>query len=187
MSSIQKESLTEILDAYSTRYGLEESEMIDKTYAFIASTTNWFSKSNLPGQITASAVPYKPESLEILFIWHDKLQRWLQPGGHVEPEDLSLYAAAQRELLEETKIPPASLRMAEKERAIDLDIHAIPARGMHPEHWHYDFRFLFELDPAIDIPVKHSWIGLEELLETSDGSIARYAPKLKEIVPGLRS
>ncbi len=153
--------------------------MIGRTYDFIASTRSWFTKSNLPGQITASAIPYKPETLEVLFIWHEKLQRWLQPGGHVEPEDPSLYAAARRELLEETEIPLSGIRLPLSTTPIDLDIHSIPAKGAYPEHWHYDFRFLFELDPALGIPVKHRWIGADELIEHADSSIARYAAKLK--------
>lgn len=41
---------------------------------------------------------------KVLLLWHEKLQMWLPPGGHVEPNELPDEAAV-REVLEETGIP----------------------------------------------------------------------------------
>ncbi|WP_406403626.1 NUDIX domain-containing protein [Streptomyces sp. NBC_00879] len=48
--------------------------------------------------------PHRPTG-RVLHIKHRALNRWLLPGGHLEPDDTSLLAAAQRELTEETGIP----------------------------------------------------------------------------------
>ena len=43
-----------------------------------------------PGHITASGFVLSPERHHVLMIFHHKLQRWLQPGGHLEKSDTSL-------------------------------------------------------------------------------------------------
>jgi 8-oxo-dGTP pyrophosphatase MutT (NUDIX family) len=45
----------------------------------------------------------------VLHVKHLALNRWLLPGGHLEAEDSSLLAAAQRELTEETGIPASAV------------------------------------------------------------------------------
>jgi 8-oxo-dGTP pyrophosphatase MutT (NUDIX family) len=83
----------------------------------------------------------------VLHIRHNALDRWLLPGGHLEPSDTSLPTAALRELGEETAITPEGLTAPEAFTAVpvDIDAHPIPAnlaKG-EPDHWHYDFRYLF--------------------------------------------
>jgi 8-oxo-dGTP pyrophosphatase MutT (NUDIX family) len=78
--------------------------------------------------------------LRTCLVEHVKLERSLQPGGHVEPTDLSLEAAALREAQEETALElephPTALR------PFDLDIHRIPEHAGEPEHFHLDVRYL---------------------------------------------
>lgn len=51
---------------------------------------------------TASAVVFNDNG-EVLLVHHNKLRKWLYPGGHVDPNE-SLGEAAIRELTEETGI-----------------------------------------------------------------------------------
>ena len=57
---------------------------------------------------------------------HAKLGRLLQPGGHIEADDVSLEAAALREAREETALELELHPTAP--RPFDLDIHEIPER-----------------------------------------------------------
>lgn len=92
-----------------------------------------------PGHFTASAFVVSPDDAEVLLIHHAKLQRWLQPGGHVDPTDADLEQAARREVAEETGLVDLELLAS----PFDLDVHLIPARKLEPEHRHFDVRFLY--------------------------------------------
>ncbi len=99
-----------------------------------------FSRNHfLPGHFTASGFILSPDGGSVLLILHRKLNRWLQPGGHVDPEDVDLFAAACREVHEEVGIGEVSRASA---GVFDLDIHPIPARNTEPAHEHFDVRFL---------------------------------------------
>ncbi len=103
-------------------------------------------RAELRGHATASAVLRNPKG-EILLIEHRALQRWIQPGGHLEPDDCDLRSAALRELSEEAGINPAAVAFTGTD-PIHIDCHPIPespAKG-EPAHLHLDFRFLFTAD-----------------------------------------
>lgn len=77
---------------------------------------------------------------EFLALFHKKLNRWLQPGGHLESTDLSPILGARREAEEEsglTDLIPLSIW------PVDLDIHLIPARSKEAAHEHFDIRYAF--------------------------------------------
>jgi len=89
---------------------------------------------------TASAFVVDEPHERVCLVAHAKLGRLLQPGGHLEPTDLSLEAAALREALEETALELELHPTAP--RPFDLDIHRIPERVGEPEHFHLDVRYL---------------------------------------------
>ncbi|MFF5879911.1 NUDIX hydrolase [Streptomyces californicus] len=108
-------------------------------------------RAMIPGHITCSAAVIDHDG-RVLHVRHNASGgTWLLPGGHVEPEDATLMAAAVREIHEETGIPPQALRRsaAFRHEPADIDVHPIdanPAKG-EPAHQHYDFRFVFHLVP----------------------------------------
>jgi 8-oxo-dGTP pyrophosphatase MutT (NUDIX family) len=59
-------------------------------------------RAAVPAHLTASAAVLSPDAGHTCLVLHRKLQLWVQPGGHFEPGDLSVAAAAAREVLEET-------------------------------------------------------------------------------------
>ena len=147
-----------------------------------------------PGHFTASAFILSPERDALLLILHGKLGRWLQPGGHVDPTDRDLLAAALREVREEVGLVDLSLlRSHARGRAstaqpgpFDLDVHDIPARKDEPAHAHFDVRYLFraqsrEVTAASDAKDAR-WVPLGDIhAEFSDASVMRAVAKLASI------
>jgi 8-oxo-dGTP pyrophosphatase MutT (NUDIX family) len=113
-----------------------------------------------PGHITASGFVVSPDRSKVLLIFHQKLQLWLQPGGHVEREDDSVVTACLRELEEETGVTNlASLGL------FDLDVHQIPESRTEPNHEHFDVRYAFVAESedayAGDGATAVRWVNLD--------------------------
>ena len=102
-----------------------------------------------PGHLTASGIVFDPSDRMILLMHHRGLDRWLQPGGHLDAGELPL-EAARREIFEETGVTVVTALSPVHDRAlpIDIDSHAIPASAKknEPAHTHHDFRFAFAVD-----------------------------------------
>jgi 8-oxo-dGTP pyrophosphatase MutT (NUDIX family) len=99
-----------------------------------------FSRDEPAGHFTASAFVIDDSGERTCLVRHAKLERVLQPGGHLEPTDVSFEAAALREAREETALDVELHPTAP--RPFDLDIHRIPDRPNEPAHWHLDVRYL---------------------------------------------
>lgn len=93
-----------------------------------------------PGHITTSAIVLSPDGGKVLLVFHPRLRRWLQPGGHLETSDRTIVDAARREVLEETGVL-VNLEFAPA--LIGLDVHDIPAARGEPIHRHHDLIFRF--------------------------------------------
>jgi 8-oxo-dGTP pyrophosphatase MutT (NUDIX family) len=79
----------------------------------------------------------------VLLVHHRRLDRWLLPGGHVEPDDPAVDHAARREVIEETGAVLAGNGGAP---LIGIDVHGIPARRDQPYHLHHDILFFFHAE-----------------------------------------
>jgi 8-oxo-dGTP pyrophosphatase MutT (NUDIX family) len=136
--------------------------------------------------ITGSAVVARPDGSAFLMVFHRRLGRWLQPGGHVEPEDASVREAALREAREETGL--TALSIAHGGRILDLDVHLIPATAKRPAHVHYDLRYLTttQASAAVAEPLeieKVAWFSLEEALAVGvDRSLERALKKAQRML-----
>jgi 8-oxo-dGTP pyrophosphatase MutT (NUDIX family) len=91
-----------------------------------------------PGHITASGLVLAPDGVHFLLVHHRRLDRWLLPGGHVEPGDDAIAGTARREVIEETgaTVSPAF-------SIAGADVHGIPAARGEPYHLHHDLLFAF--------------------------------------------
>ena len=81
---------------------------------------------------------------EILLVEHRAYGIVLQPGGHLEPADVTLIDAAERELVEETGIDPGTVFRV-SETPVYIEYGRVPARPEknEPDHFHLDFGFAF--------------------------------------------
>jgi 8-oxo-dGTP pyrophosphatase MutT (NUDIX family) len=159
-----------------------EHEHLRRMKKLLKSAGDPFSRRHFePGHFTASAFILSPNSRSLLLIHHSKLHRWLQPGGHVEPEDADILAAAKREIVEEVGMAAPPLVW---QGIFDVDIHPILARKDEPQHEHYDVRFLFQ---ATDLAATAGsdakdcrWVPLDEItVELTDASVMRALAKVR--------
>lgn len=69
-----------------------------------------------PSHFTASALPATADGARVCLVLHRRLGLWVQPGGHFEPGDATVAAAASREMHEETgltgSLSPVPLRLS---------------------------------------------------------------------------
>ena len=127
------------LSRYNQRYP-EEAAQTERFMEFVRRNENCFQRSLQQGHVTGSALLLHPNQDAVLLTHHKKLDLWIQLGGHSDGNPHSLEVAL-REAREEsgiTEIFPL------REEIFSVDIHAIPAIGKEPEHWHYDLSFLLQ-------------------------------------------
>lgn len=133
-----------------------------------------------PGHVTASA--FVANAGAVLLVHHAKLDKWIQPGGHVESHDSSLEGAARREIAEEV-----GLDDLEGLGFLDLDIHSFPERGGDPGHLHFDVRFAF-VSPARDVAaldgvIEARWVPFPEVARLAkEPSVVRPVEKLRRLL-----
>ncbi len=176
MKAIQK--LIEQLNIYKKSFP-DEAETTDKFLEFTSGNMENFWRGFSPGHITASAWVLNHEKLEVLLTHHRRLNKWVQPGGHVEIGE-DIISEARREAVEETGID--NIRLLQSE-IFDLDIHAIPATAKAPEHFHYDVRYAFVVNGSHEYFVSDEshdlkWVDLKKVcLFTDEESVLRMVRK----------
>ena len=128
-------------------------------------------RSCRPDHLTASTVIVGASADQVLLTLHRRLGRWLQTGGHCEPGDQTLLAAARREAVEESGIrglwvDPVPLR---------LDRHRVACGPREPAR-HLDVQFLAVAPAAAQEQVSAEstalgWFGVEALPDSADSSV----------------
>ncbi|MEW2556990.1 NUDIX hydrolase, partial [Streptomyces zhihengii] len=138
-------AISSTVKAYLSRHP-DERDALAAVLAALDQPADVTARSTLPGHVTCSAVVIDRQG-RVLHVRHRATGLLLVPGGHVDPGDRTLLAAALREASEEAGIAPGSLCLTPQMLGspIDIDVHDIdadPANG-EPAHRHYDFRYVF--------------------------------------------
>ena len=161
--TITREQVGEALRQYLASHPGDASRLARLTTA-LAGEADVLARTEMSGHVTAATVLVRTDG-DVLHIRHRALGRWLIPGGHLEPGDTSLPAAALRELAEETGLVarPGDVEL------IDIDVHPIPAslRTAEAAHQHFDFRFLARAGSAgvtlqLDEVTACRWMPVQE-------------------------
>jgi len=165
-----------LLDAFDPRGDARAALSVARVRALLAQSPDPFARTTYaPGHLTASGVVLSPDRGSVLLVYHRRLARWLQPGGHIEPEDESVTEAARREVLEETGVKLDRDRAA---LVVGVDVHAIPAARGEPPHWHHDLAVTFvarkkKLRPTEEVR-EAVWCALDDLDRYAvDGALRR--------------
>lgn len=178
---MHRNKLKDLLQQYTPRDEGEQAD-IGLMLTFIDKHENCFERSCVPGHFTASAWLLNRDGTHALLMHHRKLNSWFQLGGHCDG-DSDVLAVAIKEAQEEsgiTRITPLS------DKIFDVDIHLIPALGDNPIHYHYDIRFLLQVqsdEHAIQNNESNAlqWFSKDENLPTNEESVLRMFEKWKEL------
>ena len=134
------------------------------------------------GHVTGSSWIVDESGENVVLVFHGKLGKWVQPGGHCEGES-DVLSVAMREAREETGLDvwPGA------DAIFDVDAHQIPEYWNTPAHVHYDVRFLLRA-PRGQTPVVSEesravrWVSLDEANRLSgEDSVARMVAKTRTL------
>lgn len=179
---MHRAELQQLLDDLAPSNG-DERGRVEAFRELIALPGDIFSRDHFdPGHITASAMLVSDDWASVVLVDHRRLGVWLQPGGHVDPTDTSLRAAALREAVEECG--PLELEVL---GFFDLDVHQIPAAKGEPAHAHYDLRFLCQVRSG---ELAHTgeveaveWFPLDATPARLGSSVDRLVAKVQRAAP----
>ncbi|CAL9651239.1 hypothetical protein SUDANB120_06632 (plasmid) [Streptomyces sp. enrichment culture] len=166
-------SIRKTVQAYLGRHPVERGALAELLGA-LDRPVDVTARTTLPGHITCSGV-IVDRQCRVLHIRHRATGLLLTPGGHIEPEDRTLLAAALREVAEEAGIAPGNLCLTRQMLGspVDIGVHEIDANHAkgEPAHRHYDVRYVFCLagdePPAIALQNEEvsgsRWLPLSEV------------------------
>ena len=149
--------------------------------------TDW---NNFKGHIVASGLVYSKSEKKFLLLYHNDMNIYIYPGGHIDSNDVNPLEAAIREVKEETGLIDLKVINLTQDKfiPIDIDTHTIKynERLNLPEHYHFDFRYLFVVDKISDIKTDASelsdfkWIDINEL--SNNSNFGKIVEKIKRLI-----
>ncbi len=148
----------------------EQAGLREEYLTYLRTHGDALSRHCAPDHLTASAVIADSDARRVLLTLHPVVGRWLQTGGHCEPGDASLAAAAAREAAEESGIP--CLRIDPS--PVRLSRHPAPCSTGRGQH--LDVQFL-AVSPAAAVErcsaesVALGWFAATALPPDTDDSV----------------
>jgi 8-oxo-dGTP pyrophosphatase MutT (NUDIX family) len=164
-----RDSVIETLSAWTAPDPAQDT-LREAVLAFVLARADSCARACEPGHITASAAVLDDSGGEVLLTLHPRLGRWVQLGGHCEPDDADIGAAALREATEESGI--AGLRMG---GLTAIHVHPLTCSLGLPTR-HLDLQFVAYAPAGAQISISDEsldlqWWPVEELPPGSDDAL----------------
>jgi 8-oxo-dGTP pyrophosphatase MutT (NUDIX family) len=129
--------LENLLGAYQPG-SAEEREDVERLRRLVHEVADPWTRAS-PLHVTGSAIVVHPPTRRVLLRWHDRMQAWLQVGGHGDPGESDPFSVALREAEEETGL--TDLAPWPEKRILQVAVVPVPAGKGEPEHHHGDIRY----------------------------------------------
>lgn len=143
--------------------------------AFLAARPDGCLRECAPGHVTGSALVLDHTGKRALLTLHPRFGRWLQLGGHCEPTDPDIVAAALREATEESGIHGLAIDPT----MAALHVHPVTCSLGVPTR-HLDMQFIVHAPADAEIVVSDEsldlrWWPLDALPEDCDFGLTQLA------------
>ncbi|WP_028649040.1 NUDIX hydrolase [Nocardiopsis sp. CNT312] len=148
--AISDTEIRAVVADYLERYP-EETDLLAEPVRQLTAGEGFASRHTFPMHVTVGALLVRGD--EVLLINHRAYGGiLLQPGGHLEPDDVTLIDAAVRELVEEADVDPSQVVPA-SHTPVYVEYGLVPARPAkgEPEHYHLDIGFSFAGLAHVDV------------------------------------
>lgn len=165
-----------IIDKYLKTFP-EDEKVLQILKKQIGERMDFFDRKNFTGHVVANALILHGD--DVLTIFHNTLQMYIQPGGHVDASDSSVIDATLREVEEETGIKNPELDIWHEKTGLPIYIesHVIPEnpKKLEEEHCHHDFMYIFRVDTK-DVSLQleevsdFGWVRIGDVLKDSPES-----------------
>jgi 8-oxo-dGTP pyrophosphatase MutT (NUDIX family) len=165
--------LAAVLDQYTAQSAEEAADVV--RLRELAARGDAWDRSTLI-HATASALVVHPPTGRVLLRWHQRMNSWLQVGGHADPAESSPFAVARREALEETALPDLiPWPDLARPQVIQVAIVPVPAGRGEAAHHHADVRYLFATaKPEAAVTESEGaeirWLSLDDAMELVEES-----------------
>ena len=169
-------NISEIINKYLELFPNEKSDLIKLDNLVNHNKddiNNLFDRKNMEGHITSGGFIYSKKEKKILLLEHKLLKKFLEPGGHVELYDDSIFDAAKREILEETGLKDLeSINVAiNTDVPFNINTHMVlkNEKKHEIEHYHFDFEYLFIVDSIKEVTInndesnEYKWTDINEV------------------------
>ncbi len=172
--------LAEVVNKYLSLYPAERKGL-KLLLQQLEDSENLADRNNYRGHIAGSGAIFSPDLKKIILIYHPTFKRWMQPGGHLEPDEAGPWITAARESAEETGVK-FSRQLFKKDKRIPvlLESHLVPSKPPknEPVHYHHAFWYGFVAESE-DIKIEDKvikevkWVAVDKVTDNNIQEVIR--------------
>jgi 8-oxo-dGTP pyrophosphatase MutT (NUDIX family) len=144
-----------VLEGWSAPDAAQETRRAEYV-AHLRAHPDGCAKACYPDHLTAGALVLSHDGHRVLLNLHRKARRWFAFGGHLEPDDATLSAAALREGTEESGLPDLTV----DPEPVHLSLHEVDFCDARGTVRHFDVRFLARLGETTEPVVSEESLDL---------------------------